>query len=173
MMPTLTAAWHVLHSKPSREEFLCDQLLSRELEAYCPRVRVHPANPRARRSRPYFPGYVFVRVALEQVGTSALQWMPGAAGLVSFGGVPASVPDALIQALRRRAEEVRDSDRRWHENLKPGDRVVIEGGPFDGYEAIFETRLPGSQRARVLLNYLQAHQKLELPLGQVQQKKRR
>jgi transcription antitermination factor NusG len=168
----MTVTWHVLHSKPGRESFLCEQLLSRELEAYCPQVRVHPANPRARKVRPYFPGYVFVRVALEQIKMSTLQWMPGATGLVSFGGVPASVPEALILAIRQRADEAGQADRRGLANLKQGEWVVIEGGPFNGYEAIFETRLPGNERARVFLRYLQAYQKLDLPLGQIQPKKR-
>jgi transcription antitermination factor NusG len=167
----MTIAWHVLHSKPSREKFLCEQLRSHELEAYCPQLRVHPANPRARRFKPFFPGYVFVRVALEQIKLSTLQWMPGATGLVSFGGAPASVPDALIRAIRQRADEIGDSIGEGNAKLKPGDEVVIVGGPFDGYEAIFESRLSGSERARVFLMYLQAQQKLDLPWAQIQYKK--
>jgi transcriptional antiterminator RfaH len=165
----MAATWHVLHSKPRSELFLCEQLRARDLEAYCPQIGVRPANPRARRTQPYFPGYVFVRVALEEVKASSLQWMPGATGLVSFGGEPARVPDALIGALRRRMEAQRDGPER----LQAGDPVRIHGGPFDGCEAIFEARLPGSERARVLLRYLQALQKLDLPIWQVQPTKQR
>jgi hypothetical protein len=35
----MTATWHVLHSKPRSEEFLCGQLRRRALEAYCARGR--------------------------------------------------------------------------------------------------------------------------------------
>jgi transcriptional antiterminator RfaH len=38
--------------------------------------------------------------------------------------------------------------------LKPGDRVVIQDGPFAGYEAIFDVRLRGAERVRVLLQLL-------------------
>jgi transcriptional antiterminator RfaH len=150
----MTAAWHVLHSKPLSEHFLCEQLRARELEAYCPQIRVRPANPRARKTQPYFPGYVFVRVALEQIRLSSLQWMPGATGLVSFGGQPAHVPEALIHDIRRRTEALNAAQAAGPARLQRGDPVTIAGGPFDGYEAIFESRLPGSERARVLLKYL-------------------
>jgi len=32
--------------------------------------------------------------------------MPGAARVVTFGGVPATVPEGLIHAIQRRVEEV-------------------------------------------------------------------
>ena len=32
--------------------------------------------------------------------------------------------------------------------LRPGEIVVIQDGPFEGYEAIFDSRLPGNERWR-------------------------
>ena len=40
------------------------------------------------------------------------------------------------------------------DGLKQGDVVQIEHGPFEGYEAIFDARLPGNERVRVLLQLL-------------------
>ena len=51
--------------------------------------------------------------------------------------------------------------------------MLINGGPFDGYKAIFETTLRGSERVRVLLKFLEVKQKLELSIKQIQPKKRR
>ena len=169
----MTATWQVLHSKPHSAKFLCEQLLCREFEAFCPRICVYPANPRARKVKPYFPGYVFVRAAIEQTNWTALQWVPGAIGLVSFGGEPACVPDTLIHAIRLRANEINDMGRERLDNFKQGDEVLINGGPFDGYKAIFETTLRGSERVRVLLKFLEVKQKLELSIKQIQPKKRR
>jgi len=169
----MTERWYVLRSKPRKEDLLWDQLLIRKVEVYHPRIKVQPVNPRARKVKPYFPGYVFVRVDLQQVNWSSLHWMPGATGLVSFGGEPASVPDSLIQAIRKRVEEINVSGGEQLDGLEKGDPVVIQGGAFDGYEAIFDAKISGNERVRVLLKLLQAQPKrLELPAAQVRKKKR-
>ena len=167
--------WYVLHSKPRKEDFLLDQLKSHGFEAYCPFVRVVTVNPRARKIRPYFPGYVFLQADLGQSKASSLQWMPGATGFVSFDGIPARVPEGLIPTLRQRVDEVNASGGELLHELKPGDRVRVVEGPFAGYEAIFDVRLPGSERVRVLLKLLQQRRQLpvELDAGQIQRKTNR
>jgi transcription antitermination factor NusG len=140
----MEAPWYVLHSKPRKEDFLLDQLKSHGFEAYCPFLRVTTVNPRARKIRPYFPGYVFLQVDLGHNKASTLQWMPGATGFVSFDGIPARVPDGLIPTLRQRVETVNESGGELFHELKSGDIVRIVEGPFAGYEAIFDVRLPGS-----------------------------
>jgi transcription elongation factor/antiterminator RfaH len=169
----MDACWYVLHTKPRKEEFLRDQLGIRSIEAYCPRIRVHVVNPRARKVSPYFPGYLFVHVDLNNISPSTLQWMPGASGLVSFGGEPAFVPEGLIQAIRQRVDKVNASGGELYDGLHPGEEITIQGGPFTGYEAVFDTRLPGSERVRVLLKLLSKQQvPLELPDGQIKRKNR-
>ena len=166
----MTSAWYVLHSKPNKEEFLFDQLQANRMEAFCPHIRVQPVNPRARKVKPYFPGYVFVWLDLENVKTSALGWMPGASRLVSFDGHPADVPENLVQAIRRRVNEINDAGGELLESLRPGEKVVIQDGPFAGYQAIYDSRLSGVDRVRVLLTLLQKRQvPLELAVGQIRQ----
>ncbi len=168
----MTAEWYVLRSKPNKEDFLLDQLLIRKVEAYYPRIHVKPVNPRSRHIRAYFPGYLFVKVDLEQMGASNLAWIPGANRLVCFDGEPAFIPDALITALRKKIDAINTAGGELLEALQPGDRVVIKSGPFTGYEGIFDLRLDGNERVRVLLNLLQNRQmRLEVPAGQVKQQK--
>lgn len=165
----MDVCWYALHSKPNKENLLREQLLARKIEVFYPEIRVHAVNPRARKIRPYFPGYLFVHVDLEQIGVSSLRWIPGAQNIVSCGGEPASVPDHLIQAIRRRVDEINAAGGELFDGLKPGERVVIQDGPFAGYEALFDARLPGRERVRVLLDLLtKGRIALELPAGQVQ-----
>ena len=166
----MTSAWYVLHSKPNKEEFLYDQLMANRLEAFCPHIRVQPVNPRARKIKPYFPGYIFVLLDLENVKTSALGWMPGANGLVSFDGCPADVPESLVQAIRRRVNEINAAGGELLESLRSGETVVIQDGPFAGYQAIFDSRISGADRVRVMLTLLKNRQvPLELSAGQIRQ----
>jgi transcription antitermination factor NusG len=146
--------WYVLRSKPHKEALVWQQVLSHGLETYYPRLKVRPVNPRSRKIKPYFPGYLFVRADLDRVGLSTFQWMPHALGLVCFGGVPAPVPGELIAGIRRRLGEIQAAGGELLHRVKPGDRVVIQDGPFAGYEAIFDTRLRGRDRVRVLLQLL-------------------
>jgi len=165
--------WYALRSKPRKEEVVWKQVRTQGYEAYFPRLRVNPVNPRSRKLRPYFPGYLFVNADLEEVGVSVFQWMPHSIGLVSFGGEPAAVPENLILTLRKRVEEISAAGGEVFDGLHPGDVVRISDGPFRGYEAIFDTRLPGSERVRVLLELLGSQRRvpMELSAGQIQRKK--
>ena len=161
--------WYALQSKPQKESLVYDQLNQREIEAYYPFFRVKPANPRARKIKSYFPGYLFVHADLDHIGISSLQWIPGAIGLVDFGGEAAVIDDSVLRAIRARVEGIGRDGLNPYAKLKHGDTVSISDGPFSGYQAIFDTSLPGSERVRVLLMILQEqHIRVELPADQVQ-----
>ena len=166
-------SWYAIRSKPNKEGFLAGQLESHGVEVFFPRLRVTPVNPRSRKLLPYFPNYLFVHVDLDGVNISTLRWMPGASGLVSFDGEPASVPDFLIVAVQRQVDLLNASSRDLTSNLQPGDSITIQDGPFAGYEAVFDARLSGQGRVRVLLNLLQKRQMpLELESRQIRRVKR-
>jgi transcriptional antiterminator RfaH len=164
----MTPNWYALQSKPNREEALFEQLITRNIEVFYPRIRVNPVNPRARKVKAYFPGYMFIHVDLEKVGFSTLQWMPFARGMVVFDREPATVPEGLLQAIKRRVEEVNASGGEEFTGLEHGAKVYIHDGPFAGYEAIFDVRLPGSERVRVLIQLLsRSYLPVEMQVGQV------
>ena len=154
------------------EEILWKQVQDKGVEVFYPRLRVHPVNPRSRKIKPYFPGYMFVHIDLAEQGQSIFQWMPHTVGLVCFGGEPAIVPDHLINAIRRKVEEIAQAGGEIFAGLEHGDVVLIEHGPFEGFDAIFDARLPGSERVRVLLQLLSNRLvPVELDAAQITQKK--
>lgn len=169
----MAANWYALRSKSRKEEVVWRQVHNQGYDVFYPRLKVQPVNPRARKLKPYFPGYMFVFVDIDQVGLSAFQWMPHAMGLVTFGDEPAIVPENLIHAIKRRVEEISAAGGELFDGLHPGDKVLISEGPFAGYEAIFDARLPGSERVRVLLLLLNSQRQIpmEIQVGQIKQKK--
>ena len=86
----MSIAWYVLNSKPRKENLLWQQLKELDLETFYPRLHVNPVNPRSRKVRPYFPGYLFVNVDLSEFGFSKIAWVPGLKRIVAFDGKPGS-----------------------------------------------------------------------------------
>lgn len=168
----MASLWYVLRSKPHMEAVVADRARAQGAEVFYPCIRVQPVNPRSRKVRPYFPGYLFVRGDLETLSLSSFQWMPNAIGLVAFGGIPAPVPDEVVEAIRQHVERVSAAGGEQLFGLRPGDEVLVQNGPFAGYEAIFDTRLSGSDRVRVLLKMLNdRYAPVVLPAGQIKRKR--
>jgi len=161
--------WYVMNCKPRKEAFLRERLRTQTIEVYLPSIRVKPVNPRARKEQPFFPGYLFIHVDLEQISVSELRRIPGSNGLVCYGGEPAYIGDALIREIQTQVDEITDSVNSSVDRFRRGDLVVINDGPFATYKAMFDCRLSGSDRVRVLLELLHGQKmRLELSGGQLQ-----
>lgn len=161
--------WYVMHSKPQKEAVLRERLRIQRIEVYLPSIRVKPVNPRARKEQPFFPGYLFINVDLDEISVSELRRMPGATGIVCYGGEPASIGDSLIRAIQEQIEVISESNNQSADRFKSGEWVVINDGPFANYRAMFDCRLSGEDRVRVLLELLQGQKmRLELSARQLQ-----
>ncbi|OQY32074.1 MAG: hypothetical protein B6I38_05015 [Anaerolineaceae bacterium 4572_5.1] len=169
----VTLQWYVLRSKPREEEVLWDYVSSKKVECFYPRIRANPVNPRARKVKPYFPGYMFIKADLAETGHSEFRWMPHSLGLVHFGDEPASVPDNLISGIKRTVAKITEAGGEKFLDLQSGDDVYIEDGPFAGYRAIFDAQVSGRERVRVLLQALnnQREMPLELEIGQIRKER--
>lgn len=168
----MSQSWYVLHSKPNKEDFLFSQLRHRDIEVFFPRLRVKPVNPRARKVKPFFPGYLFVQVDLEETPISSLAYVPGANSVVSFDHQPAIVPDDVIHTIKKNVDRINENPDLYYNQLSHGDPVTIQGGPFEGYQAIFDTRLEGSERVRLLVRLLRGQQmRVQVPLKMIKPKK--
>jgi len=99
--------------------------------------------------------------------------MPHTIGLVCFGDEPAIVPENLITEVKKKVEIISGAGGYLYDGLTSGDKVYISSGLFCGYEAIFDTRIPGTERVRVLLVLLNDHRQMQLELnaGHISRKK--
>lgn len=146
--------WYVLHVKPHKEPAVYDLLGSNDIKAYYPNLKVKPVNPRSRKERPFFPGYMFVNVDLKITGADTLRWTEGTYGLVKFGAEPTSVPEYLVTELKERLKKYETSGIPGESDFIKGDHVRIVNGLFEGYDAIFDAHISGKDRVQVLLAYL-------------------
>ena len=100
-----------------------------------------------------FPRYIFIRLDPKRRSTAPVRSTRGVVGLVRFGGQPAVVPDAVMDALRERE----DADSGLHLDNRPlfnaGEPIKLVDGPLSGMEGVF-TQQDGDKRVIVLLELL-------------------
>ena len=145
--------WYALHVKPHKEPMVHQFLVAQGFHVYYPVLKVNPVNPRSRKKRPFFPGYMFVRIDLDETGADTLRWTEGTYGLVQFGDEPANVPERLLEEVKEQLRIYEASLAVEKPEFEKGDHVRIVDGLFEGYDAIFDTHLSGNDRVQVLLAY--------------------
>ena len=146
--------WYAVQTKPHKEFMVRDALARLDhVQPFLPILRVNPVNPRSRKVRPFFPGYLFLEADLDQVGISAVQWTPGVTRILGTDGEPCPIPLHVIQEIRSRVHAVQE-DEAHGGRFRHGDLVRITAGAFEGFEGMFDTRLGGKTRARILVEFL-------------------
>ena len=75
--------------------------------------------------------------------------------------------------IRRRLVEVQGQVTRGGGLYETGDRVRVTAGPFEGYEGMFDTRIGGSMRARILVEFLNRLTPAEIDVRNLEKVSRR
>jgi transcription antitermination factor NusG len=130
--------WYALYTCPRHERCVAQQIEQRSIACFLPLYRSVRRWKDRRKvlELALFPGYVFVRLALED--RLRILQLPSAVRLVSFNGQPAVLPESEIEALRERL--TRGSGLEPHPYLRVGRRVRVCGGPMQGLEGIIVRR---------------------------------
>ena len=138
--PSLLAgpAWFALHACAQHEKRIAVELQRRGIENFLPLVRAvrQWKDRRVYLDMPLFPGYLFVRLALQEK-LKALQ-VPGVVRLVGFAGQPCALPDDEVAALR--AGISAGLNLQPHPFLSVGCRVRLIRGPLTGFTGILLRR---------------------------------
>ena len=160
--------WYVIHTKPRAESTAVINLERQGFRVHFPRL-VRPARIRGRwtdRIEPLFPRYLFLRADVATQSIAPVRSTTGVAAIVRFGMEYATVPDALIENLRSRAEQDTGLHRLGRPLFTPGDTVKVLEGPFRGLEGIFECQ-EGEERVLILLELLGRDTRVRIPVHQL------
>jgi transcriptional antiterminator NusG len=134
----VTQRWHVLWTKSNCEQAVYEQLMAGGFDVLLPTVDKWSRRKHTRclYSAPLFPGYLFVRHAMDKAGYIEIN---KARGLVRILGERwdklATVPDDEIDAIRRVNQS--DLPRMPHPYLKIGQTVRIISGPLANVQGVF------------------------------------
>jgi transcriptional antiterminator RfaH len=147
--------WYVVHTHPGGEIRASVNLERQGYEIYLPRCRKWRRHARRTEivAAPLFPRYLFVSLDVERD-----RWRPvlstfGVCGLISRGGMPAAVPEGIVESIKGHEDADRFVNVARQVAFQRGDSLQITAGPFVNHVARFEG-LGGEQRVIVLLELL-------------------
>ena len=144
--------WYAARTQPRAELASAAQLDRDGLEVFCPRVTI-PDPKVGHPDTPLFPGYLFVRLDLEDTGWPNIHPAHRLLGWVNFGGEPAWLPDEVVADLANRVEALNREGIPWR-RFRPGERVQIVSHTMQGLGEVVEEAKSPKARVKVLLNFM-------------------
>jgi transcription antitermination factor NusG len=130
--------WYAAYTCANHEKRVSIQLTERAVEHFLPLYESlrRWKDRRMKLQLPLFPGYVFVRLALQD--RLQVLRVPGVAKLVGFNGTPAELPLEEMETLQASlANGVRAEP---HPYLSAGRHVRVKAGPLAGLQGILVKR---------------------------------
>lgn len=147
----LEPRWYAAYTCARHEKRVAEQLERRSVESFLPLYEtVHRwKNGPARLELPLFPGYVFVRIAVQE--RLRVLEVPSVVRLVGFGGLPTPLPEGEVEAIREGLAG--NLHAKPHPFLTVGRRVRVRSGPLQGLEGIL-VRRKGNYRVIISMDLI-------------------
>ena len=145
--------WNLVQFKPNSHSIALRNLNRQGFETFLPMLSV-TSRVGARfivKSRPLFPGYLFVALDTGQGAWRKIHSPYGVAGIVSFAGQPSPVANDLVVGLQARCDEAGVLTAAI--DMAPQDQVTLQKGPFSQFVATVES-LDEDQRVWVLIDLM-------------------
>lgn len=164
--PHNASAWYLAQLKPNCSAIAERNLARQGFGTFLPleRTTIRKGKHLADSRRPYFPGYIFVKVEKRSAPWRVIQSTQGVTRLVSFGAEPTPVPPRIVSGLL----EACDAEYciTMQSDLLTGARVRIAQGPFADFIGRVESSTP-EQRVWILLEVMGRATRVSLPRGDV------
>jgi transcriptional antiterminator RfaH len=152
---TPSKRWYVAQTHVHAESKATLHLGRQGFEVYLPRYLKQRRH--ARRvdtvAAPLFPRYLFVSVDMATQRWHSIRSTIGITRLVTNGDVPAVVPQAIIEGLKRREDTNGLVQLECRPRFAPGDKIRVLNGAFCDALGLFEG-IRDQERVAILLDLL-------------------
>ncbi|HYY41857.1 MAG TPA: transcription termination/antitermination NusG family protein [Pyrinomonadaceae bacterium] len=160
--------WYAVQTKAQQEERAESNLRAWNVETFAPRVRERRRGYYTGQAgyliKSLFPRYIFARFDMHTL-LHKVNFTRGVQSVVCFGGVPVPVEDEVLAIMQARLDA--DGFITIGEELKVGDRVMIQAGVFKNFIGIFEREVGERDRIRILLDTINYRSQITLDRAQV------
>jgi len=126
--------WFALSTKARHEKKVYSQLVQKGITSYLPLQTFHRrwSDRYKKVQEPLFSCYIFVKIALRD-RLQVLQ-TDGVVRFVSFNGIPATIPEDQIEAIKTILDHNLQIER--VDYLTPGQKIEVIQGPLKGIKGI-------------------------------------
>ena len=174
----MTMRWYVIHVYSGFEKKVRDSLkeqaeqkgltdLFEELLVPSEEVIEVKRGKKVSTERKFFPGYVLVRMRLNDETESLVRNTAKVTGFLGAGGRPQAIPDHEAERIMNQVQEGVE-----HPKLTvlfmTGDRVRVTDGPFSTFEGTVEEIEEGKGRLKVSVSIFGRSTPVELEYAQVE-----
>lgn len=124
--------WYALHTRSRHEKKVDAKLKEKGIVSYLPLNTIYRrwSDRYKKVQQPLFSCYIFVNIALKD--RLPILQTDGAVGLVSFNGIPATIPEDQINAIKKILERSQTVD--YADFFTPGKKVKVIQGPLKGIQ---------------------------------------
>jgi transcription elongation factor/antiterminator RfaH len=145
--------WYVIHTKPGDEDRVRINLHNQEIETFFPLLETYQyCNGRMiPKIRPLFPNYLFAKLDLE-LHYYKVKWTRGVNKILGSRNEPIPISEKVIQTVKERSGK--DNLVKLEDELKDGDMVQINSGPFKSLRGVFQKMMSSKGRVRILLSLI-------------------
>ena len=163
-MSDSSKVWIVVATRPNAEGQAVQNLKRQGYECYCPYTHVPRRHARRTETvrRPFFPGYLFVKIDRSRDQWRPIMYSRGVRAIVRFGERLGVVPGEVVEALIAREASGGLKPPPASERLDVGQRVALHGTLFDDFVCTV-TSIEPRERVCVLLEFMHHVVKVVVP----------
>ncbi len=119
--------------------------------------------------RRVFPGYILVKMFMDEDSWYVVRNTPGVTGFVGVGNKPTPLSEDEVQRIMERIES---GEPRVKVKFEVGERVRITEGPFAEFSGVVDAIDPEKGKARVLVSFFNRETPVEVDLLQLERETR-
>ena len=145
--------WYVIQTKPGNEDRVKGNLLNQEIEAFLPLMGTfqYRSGKMIQRIRPLFPNYLFARLDLG-VHYSKVKYTRGVSKVLGSKEGPTPIAETVVETIKDRIGE--DHLVKLENELQDGDLVQVTSGPLKDLMGVFQKKMSGKGRVKILLSLI-------------------
>ena len=169
----MSKKWYVLHTYSGYENKVKKNLetrietmgLENNVFAIEMVTEIKEGGRRVESEKKVFPGYVLVRMELDDRSWAAVRNTPGVTGFVGSQGNPAPLTRDEYNKIMKRTS--REAPKKTSTNLEVGQSVKVTHGPLAEFDGTISEVMPDAGKVKVMVSIFGRETPVELSFDQV------
>jgi len=145
--------WYVVRTKAGDEHRANRNLLNQEIETFLPLFKGYEyrTGKMIQTIKPLFPNYLFAKLDLG-FHYNKVKWTRGVNRILGNREGPVPISEKVVRTIQDRVG--RDNLIELEDQIKEGDLVQIKSGPLKDLIGVFQRKMSGKDRVKILLNLI-------------------